>query len=235
MQVWLGLVLLTLSSDPDSRPRLRSRHLKHRYNRTKSRRLSLRDLKTATVEDKDDCEWDGMELIGRCFTFGVKPRDVESAEQCKRRCCGAGNACVSWQWREDVGCNLMDDTRVGPKEHGSRNTDGYCEETAPAPWRGRVLLRRSGDECEWQEEELQGQCWGLGAMRPAGAASEEACSVACCKDDCEIWQWREDKGCFYTDKKGHCDPPDTKPYTGGRKVIPAGCRVKAGKIICEDE
>eukprot|EP00756_Hemistasia_phaeocysticola_P006053 Hpha_TRINITY_DN13650_c0_g1::TRINITY_DN13650_c0_g1_i4::g.122513::m.122513 len=227
MQVWLGLVLLNAVMAMEI----------PQYNRTKSRRLSLRDLKTATVEDKDDCEWDGMELIGRCFTFGVKPRDVESAEQCKRRCCGAGNACVSWQWREDIGCSLMGDTRVGPKEHSARNTDGYCEETAPAAWRGRILQSRSGRTCKWEKEELEGQCWGLGPVRPASSKSEKACATACCKDSsCRMWQWRKDKGCFYAHKIGQCDRKDSKgPYRGLRKVIPKGCKVKAGKIICPDD
>ena len=108
--------------------------------------------------------------------------------------------CVSWQYRADKGCMFMGDVRVGVAEHGKRTTQAYCDDAPPALWRGRQLARRSGGHCEWEDWALQGQCWGLGA-RKAGAASrsEQACADACCADPlCGTWQWREDKGCFYS-------------------------------------
>eukprot|EP01062_Namystynia_karyoxenos_P038923 TRINITY_DN28292_c0_g1_i1.p1 TRINITY_DN28292_c0_g1~~TRINITY_DN28292_c0_g1_i1.p1 ORF type:complete len:261 (+),score=52.69 TRINITY_DN28292_c0_g1_i1:71-784(+) len=182
----------------------------------------------------DGCEWDDTELVGKCVAGSKKSPGVTSAEQCRRRCCGAGLECVSWQYRSDTGCLLMEDVRVGAKEHSARDTTGFCEDTAPAPWRGRVLLRRnSGKGCQWADKLLDGQCWGLGPVRKAGSASERACAAECCADpECRLYQWRQDKGCFYTHKEPRCDQLNMVPFAGGRRVIPGGCKVKHGKIVC---
>eukprot|EP01062_Namystynia_karyoxenos_P066393 TRINITY_DN60331_c0_g1_i1.p2 TRINITY_DN60331_c0_g1~~TRINITY_DN60331_c0_g1_i1.p2 ORF type:complete len:271 (+),score=77.35 TRINITY_DN60331_c0_g1_i1:81-815(+) len=202
--------------------------------RAEEARARRQRLAAGEQPEAEGCEWDGMQLIGKCVAAGKRSPDVMSAAQCKRRCCGAGLSCVSWQWRPDAGCQLMEDVRVGPKEHGSRNTGGYCEETAPAAWRGKELrTRRTAYDCEWEDEVLEGQCWGLGPARPAGEKSEAACASACCADpECGVWQWRADKGCFYTNKRGQCDQPSLIPYEGGRRVIPKGCHVNDGKIVC---
>eukprot|EP01065_Artemidia_motanka_P013741 TRINITY_DN17700_c0_g1_i1.p1 TRINITY_DN17700_c0_g1~~TRINITY_DN17700_c0_g1_i1.p1 ORF type:complete len:269 (+),score=71.72 TRINITY_DN17700_c0_g1_i1:52-807(+) len=207
---------------------------RHRRRRSARKKLpkTLAEA-AASSPESDDCDWDGVELIGKCVANSRRAKNVKSAERCRRRCCGAGIACVAWQYRDDIGCQLMDDTRVGPKEHATRNTDGYCEETAPSPWQGKVLENRDGSECTWGDEALEGQCWGLGPKRPAGKASAKACAAACCADpDCGLWQWRADKGCFYTNKKGQCDKKDVVPYQGARKVIPADCYVRKGKMVC---
>ena len=195
-----------------------------------------------TPVEADGCTWDGTPLPGACkantILRGVAA-GATSAKQCERLCCGAAMECVTWQYRDGEGCKLMGDVRVGPQEHSTRNTVGYCEETAPAPWSGRQLAtRRPNGGCDWHDWVLEGQCWNLGRRQTISENSEKACADACCAEPtCGIYQWRQDKGCFYTRPREKprqgCDEPSLVPYQGGRKVIPSGCKVHHGAVTCE--
>lgn len=64
-------------------------------------------------------------------------------------------------------------------------------------------------------------CSGGGSFR---RLSEEECESLCCSqgpDECTVWQWRQDKGCF-TGVPGNCDS-DNRPFKGARKCVPGFC------------
>jgi hypothetical protein len=113
----------------------------------------------------------------------------------------------------------------------------WCEPVAPSPWQGQRIVARKGKEkedgtytreqaCEmWNPQQLEGQCFGLGAKQEgAASASSEGCRDACCGDQkCTNWQYREDKGCFYSSAQGfNCETLGEhafQPFQGRRKVV----------------
>ncbi|KAK3289202.1 hypothetical protein CYMTET_3363 [Cymbomonas tetramitiformis] len=172
---------------------------------------------------------------------------ADTAASCEELCCRMGpERCISYQFRGDVGCCLGPAVRLGLEKAASPH---WCEPTPPKVWSGRELARRTPGTggtkaiCEWGSESLEGQCFGLGKQY-RGSANESAsgdalirsesegwmlnemeCATACCQDaSCGMWQWRGDKGCFYTDKKGHCESLKGKyekeAFTGKRRVVP---------------
>ena len=99
----------------------------------------------------------------------------------------------------------------GPVRLGfeAADTGNWCEPTPPQDWKGKRLTKRSSPrKCTWGEN-LPYQCFGLGPEKMGATdkdrLSEAECQKQCCHDDsCEVWQWRDDKGCFWG-KEGHCE------------------------------
>eukprot|EP00472_Partenskyella_glossopodia_P001080 CAMPEP_0197543136 /NCGR_PEP_ID=MMETSP1318-20131121/68078_1 /TAXON_ID=552666 /ORGANISM="Partenskyella glossopodia, Strain RCC365" /LENGTH=323 /DNA_ID=CAMNT_0043102449 /DNA_START=156 /DNA_END=1127 /DNA_ORIENTATION=+ len=153
----------------------------------------------------------------------IKTAKSRSSAGCKAECC-ASEECNGWQYRGDLGCR-----------HATRKHHGWCEPTAPSPWTGRELLVRdddaadaasaSGENCSWKKKEKRSQCKGLGPRRPKGGpywTTPEECARDCCAhSECRIWQFREDKGCFWG-KASYCDTEDGmyawEPFKGGKKL-----------------
>mmetsp|Transcript_30846 Transcript_30846/g.42727 ORF Transcript_30846/g.42727 Transcript_30846/m.42727 type:complete len:303 (+) Transcript_30846:560-1468(+) len=186
--------------------------------------------------DSEGCQaqWRPEHLVGSCVGGTVSTEATKvltSAAACKRACCEAAE-CVSWQFREDLGCLHGGDVRLGMEKDGP---GAWCEPSAPAPWEGQRLRPHQGDhayqvnrtracsQALWDPSLLQGQCFGLGARRALQVETSVACMTACCADeDCEIWQWRQDKGCFFGKGGWVCDKPSlfaNAPFQGLRKVV----------------
>ena len=195
------------------------------------------------------CEWKPeAELVGPCAggMRAVSSKGASaSAESCAAACCAAADACGAWQWRADRGCSHAADVRLGNEKDGP---GAWCEPTAPARFAGQASDNFGADgavECSdggWQPAALYAQCFGLGDPRPAPAgASAAECRDACCAAarearspapassthsnsgrGCRTWQWRADKGCFFSGRV-FCRPPASEaellPFRGRRKVI----------------
>ena len=194
------------------------------------------------------CEWKPeAELVGPCAggMRAVSSKGASaSAESCAAACCAAADACGAWQWRADRGCSHAADVRLGNEKDGP---GAWCEPTAPARFAGQASDNFGADgavECSdggWQPAALYAQCFGLGDPRPAPAgASAAECRDACCAaarearspapassthssgKGCRTWQWRADKGCFFSGRV-FCRPPASEaellPFRGRRKVI----------------
>lgn len=174
----------------------------------------------ATV-NRSGCEWVNDELVGTCFGLRCGDNTAKSAAECEAECCKRGEKCITWQYRKDIGCCLGPKVRLGFERSRSPH---WCEPTPPSPWTGRRIQSRkrvrAGNACEWGPDELGGQCFGLGAKRSPDTV--EGCRQACCGDvQCELWQWRDDKGCFYG-RSNHCELAKgdaLRPYTGHRKPV----------------
>jgi len=149
----------------------------------------------------DDCEWQSHILVGPCE--GLKSYKDENVTllACKQQCCDDED-CLQWQYHPIHGCLY--------------GYSWYCQPAQPAPWNGQKMIKKEGDECEWETDELITQCFGLGNRRK-GIDNKEDCAALCCelgKDDCSSWQFR-DGGCF----AGHhfyCSP-DNMAYIGQGK------------------
>ena len=138
--------------------------------------------------------------------------------------------CFSYQFRTKDGCLFgMKDSRLGAEKDGPT---AWCEPRAPAAWKGQWTKNKgvpvegvcSTDSKETNFEELRGQCFGLGPKRQLESDTPEACQQACCADnDCAIWQWRADAGCFYNNGGHGCAEAasalDLEAYQGKRKVV----------------
>lgn len=194
------------------------------------------------------CQWKSeVELVGPCaggMRSAASASANASAESCAAACCDAGDACGAWQWRVDRGCLHAADVRLGNEKDGPA---AWCEPTAPARWTGQASDTfgvGGAAECSdggWQPATLSAQCFGLGDPRPAPAGvSAAGCRDACCAaarearaadpaassthsgEGCRTWQYRADKGCFFSGR-AFCKPPasdaELLPFRGRRKVI----------------
>jgi len=196
------------------------------------------DATLVALEDAR-CGWRSREsLVGPCPGGGlgqtVRSAAMRSAAQCAASCCDLAT-CTSWQWRRDAGCHHGGDVRLGMEKDGPT---AWCEFDPPFPWIGERLLERSAGAvvvdrrtracgATWRspQKPLRGQCFGLGPRRVAMAASmsAEKCRAACCADaKCETWQFRKDKGCFYSGGVT-CRPATSeaefRPFAGRRKRV----------------
>mmetsp|Transcript_49222 Transcript_49222/g.96531 ORF Transcript_49222/g.96531 Transcript_49222/m.96531 type:complete len:261 (+) Transcript_49222:79-861(+) len=149
-----------------------------------------------------ECEWHGDEnsLPGFCESMHPLP-STSTWQDCQKSCCGRTN-CTGWQFRDDLGCRSW-----------TKSGGGWCEPTAPAAWQGlHRVPHEMEDECEFDPKPQRSQCKGLGPKRKKGSASADACKADCCEnaEECQLWQWREDKGCFWG-KANYCDT-DAGPY-----------------------
>jgi len=163
---------------------------------------------------QDSCEWREDHLIGRCF--GLKKQDGKFPTQlsCQQHCCEVGWDCITYQWRKDRGCFIGDIVRLGSE---NAPTGNWCEPTKPSEWLGKRLISRESPTCTFGEENLTGQCYGLGVQKPP--KSPEGCAKLCCETEkCTVWQFRADKGCF-VGKSNNCDK-DVNAWTGRRKPTP---------------
>mmetsp|Transcript_13676 Transcript_13676/g.33453 ORF Transcript_13676/g.33453 Transcript_13676/m.33453 type:complete len:247 (+) Transcript_13676:209-949(+) len=172
------------------------------------------------AEETDSCDWKGdpeneNDMFPGFCELLMDVKGVGSYIECRRACCESKD-CRAWQYREDIGCRFST-----PEHHG------WCEPTAPSPWTGRHLEKRdsSSGECFWKPKVQRSQCKGLGPRRPKGGpywTTPEECQRDCCKDpNCQLWQFREDKGCFWG-KANYCDNDQGshafEPFKGGAKV-----------------
>jgi len=199
--------------------------------------VQTRKIPIRSAEEEEEevrrCGWKPNEsLAGFCpggplqpltsiFSMGNKG----TAAECGASCC-VSQTCFAWQFREDVGCLQGPDVRLGLEKDG---TPEWCEPTAPSPWQGeRLEFRHDGKPTtqekacgsEWNPSSLNGQCFGLGPLRPDPSTPDE-CRKACCEDaECETWQFRKDKGCFYGNWVGrNCEHGnDFGAFIGRRKL-----------------
>ncbi|GAB5353555.1 hypothetical protein AAMO2058_000045500 [Amorphochlora amoebiformis] len=171
--------------------------------------------------DDSACVWRNDTLRGTCFGLRCRGKGWESistSTECSKKCCNLKDKCITWQFRKDIGCCIGGAVRHG---HEGLRSVHWCEPTPPSPWTGHRLKSRGGGRCEWGDETLKGQCFGLGPVKPP--KSKQLCADGCCKDpDCTLWQWRDDKGCFWG-KTNNClpaaDPVQMHPYIGKRKPV----------------
>ena len=163
------------------------------------------------------CGWRHGEILrGKCPGSLKSIAGVPDAAACEQSCC-ADAGCITFQWREDTGCRQGGDVRVGMEKDGP---GAWCEPEAPAPWLGQRIdaERTACARGRYNPEELPGQCFGLGPERKSGSASAESCRDACCASaTCKMWQFREDKGCFFGPRGHGCDDGTWEPYYGKRK------------------
>jgi len=170
------------------------------------------------VEPSGACEWqvngDGSEdtwYPGWCE--GMQKVPSANAAECKKKCCDDPD-CAKWQYRDDdLGCRHRTDL------------GGYCEIIAPQPWTGFKLKSRNDGKCEWNTKEQRGQCMGFGPRKKA-YKDKESCQEACCETTepkaCQMWQWRDDVGCFFG-RASYCQTQNEDnhafdPFQGGKKV-----------------
>jgi len=167
------------------------------------------------VKDTGSCEWRPDELSGRCFGLQKQDGDFPTRDVCEKHCCKVGWDCITYQWRKDKGCFIGDIVRLGSERAPTGN---WCEPSEPAEWMGKRLIeRKDSTSCTFEEETLTGQCYGLGVKKPPKTAG--GCEALCClTEKCEVWQFREDKGCFIG-KSHNCDK-DVTAWTGRRKPTP---------------
>lgn len=126
--------------------------------------------------------------------------------------------------------------RLGFEKTG---TPDWCDPFPPALWKGRRIMSRvnsndkgidsyDSNKCEWEEQELTYQCFGLGDERfsvvnKSRIATAEECQQACCGDEsCGIWQHSPDRGCYYNKKSNQCMKSNNN-YIGGRKCLNDFC------------
>ncbi|KAL7545180.1 hypothetical protein ACHAWF_008535 [Thalassiosira exigua] len=142
-------------------------------------------------------------LRGKC-PGDLKPyANATTASQCASTCC-ANEECISWQFRQDVGCIRGKDIRLGMEKDGPA---AWCSDHPPHRWHGQFLkprgktqgrdpaqIRESAcDERTWNPDEEIGQCFGLGDVRRHASGSAEECMRACCGDEkCGAWQWNKE-------------------------------------------
>lgn len=168
--------------------------------------------------------WRNDSLVGKCFGLecgGAKREAAKTPKECASLCCSLEDACITWQFRDDIGCCTGAIVRLGDEDAGVGN---WCEPTPPRHWLGRRVTNRAASDgkCTWTEKEEKAQCFGLGGEKTSGSKSVEACAAGCCQDpDCNIYQFREDKGCFWGQLGHTCDGGESRfftPYIGHRKI-----------------
>uniref|UniRef100_A0A7S2QSB5 Uncharacterized protein n=1 Tax=Norrisiella sphaerica TaxID=552664 RepID=A0A7S2QSB5_9EUKA len=196
--------------------------------------IESNEIEHTELMDDAMCEWRSDILVGTCFGLRCGTKEaaaVKSAKECSSLCCGLEDKCITWQYREDIGCCIGPVVRLGFE--GSKSPH-WCEPTPPSPWEGgrksssEVLPNNASStpgpdasslSCAWGDQ-IKGQCFGLGPSRPYQTIDE--CREACCNDeDCSVWQYRQDKGCFYG-KSNHCERYEgiaAQPYVGKRKPV----------------
>jgi hypothetical protein len=193
------------------------------------------DTSTSTTND-GRCTWKSEPLQGKCD--GVKSTEESrihsTAIDCEKTCCDKDD-CVSFQFRTKEGCLFGGDTRLGAEKDGPSS---WCEPRPPARWLGQWIKdKKEGtavpgacSKKDWNPKELSGQCFGLGSKKPTLQHTPEACQDACCSsEDCSVWQWRQDAGCFFNSNSHNCQessPLDFEKFigklkaTGGRSYTP---------------
>ncbi|KAL9180839.1 hypothetical protein ACHAXT_011292 [Thalassiosira profunda] len=179
---------------------------------------------------------EGEDLRGKC-PGDLKPfGEAATISQCASTCC-ANEECISWQFREDVGCLQGKDIRLGMEKDGP---SAWCSEHPPQRWHGQYLqhhgkAKEEGAEAEerrqkacseatWNPDEEVGQCFGLGDVKKDASGSAVECMRACCTNEkCKAWQWNEKLGCFYGGGMHGCqgegDPIAFAPFVGRRKRL----------------
>lgn len=143
-------------------------------------------------------------LQGKC-PGDLKPyKEATTISHCASSCC-TNPECISWQYRQDVGCIQGKDIRLGMEKDGP---SAWCSDHPPHRWQGQFLkphgaknkgveekVVRSG-ACNgetWDPNEEIGQCFGLGDVKKDASGSAEECRMACCeKEDCGAWQWNKE-------------------------------------------
>lgn len=180
------------------------------------------------------------DLVGPCPGEMHPHEAAKDIASCAEACCGI-KECITWQFRRDTGCLHGPDVRLGLEQDGPT---AWCHDAPPARWQGQFLITvdendnsiilkdQKTEACStdtWKPHEEEGQCFGLGAVRPPEAsASAEACMAACCNDKeeppCHAWQWDKHLGCFYGPIMYGCtktaDPIVFEPMVGRRKNNP---------------
>eukprot|EP01084_Bolivina_argentea_P315915 547482_1 len=164
---------------------------------------------------QDECNWRPENLFGACFGLSFM-KDIHSVIDCKKKCC-EDEECITWQYHPTKGCQNGGNVRFG-LEHA--DTPNWCEPMRPKQWNGKRLKNKdnNSNKCEWEEENVNTQCFGLGTQQKNVKTMEE-CNKLCCETkekECQLWQFRDDKGCFIG-KSNNCDS-DVLSYIGQRKV-----------------
>lgn len=189
---------------------------------TSTTRLAIKSPKYS------DCVWKPEPLHGPCdVTKSTEASRAHlTAEDCEKACCESKH-CVTFQFRARDGCLWGGDTRLGGEKDGP---SAWCEPRPPAAWHGQwIKVKGKGDAIPgactnegWDPKELNGQCFGLGSKKTTSSNIPEACRDACCaNENCFVWQWRSDAGCFFNDNAFNCqeaNPQDFAPFVGKRKV-----------------
>lgn len=181
-------------------------------------------------EPSTACDWESDDLAATCVGLHLVP-DIKSVHECEQRCCSlpycmkkdtpVKECCSTFQWHETKGCFSGQPVRFGMER---RSTEHWCEPTVPKRWTGARLAERSegAGTCTWGEE-LPSQCFNLG-IRVEEASSAAQCRELLCagklKPEADVYQYREDKGCFIG-RTTHCDA-DVLRLQGRRKVAPEG-------------
>lgn len=163
---------------------------------------------------ENSCKWREDQLVGKCFGLQKQEGTYATQQICEQRCCEVGWDCITYQWRQDMGCFFGDIVRLGLE---GAPTGNWCEPSKPSQWTGKRLVSRESSICSFGEENLSGQCYGLGVKKPPTTSG--GCEKLCCETDtCEVWQFRDDKGCFIG-KSNNCDR-DVLSWFGRRKPTP---------------
>lgn len=184
---------------------------------------------SGTFTSISKCQWKSEPLQGTCD--GTKSTEESrvhlTAQACEEACC-SDETCVSFQFRAKEGCLWGGDTRLGGEKDGP---SAWCEPRPPAMWHGQWIKTKGTDDAVpgactndgWKPKELDGQCFGLGSRRTIPNNIPEACRDACCtNENCRIWQWRSDAGCFFNNEAFNCQeskPHDFEPFFGKRKFL----------------
>ena len=158
----------------------------------------------------------------------IRKESIDNIADCKQYCCDLGKNCVTFQYHPNKGCFVGGNVRLGLERAGTAN---WCEPVAPKQWLGQRRIEPSeaemnngqwGPRCNYDENdenELKYQCFGLGP-EIRGVKDIDSCKKYCCEqgwEKCQLWQFRNDKGCF-TGKSGNCDK-DNDAWIGARKTL----------------
>lgn len=214
---------------------------------------SQRDDKTVstTVSGKfKNCKgiWRPQVLRGKCFGLELhsvyvkrllplpaaysysQVEVVESARECRSICCNLGDECVNWQYQQNSkNCKLgKEPIRYGLESTG---TPGWCDPNPTSnQWNGKRLISRdeSTGKCIWGKDNLNTQCFGLGAEKlnsTNGRITDPLeCAASCCEaasaGNCKLYQELPGIGCFYSaDSDIYCDDKVQGAYTGINSFI----------------
>ena len=198
--------------------------------------LSLSSPKEIDLFKSGKCigKWRPEKLPGRCTGMnpGLLPSlnlpPVENATACRAICCNLGDKCITWQFEITTReCRFGLVMRLGDEAAG---VPGWCDPIPPVKWNGRKVVGHNPETGEkiWGNENLDSQCFGLGAERLSSAGKRrntQECEQAC-KDDpkCEIWQEFPGRGCYFFSLQGiFCEKKKNPIYVGGRKCLAGSC------------